>query len=40
MLVPSARRHDGTNLVIFQPDLAASAFEVTNEEVIAPDQRT
>jgi RES domain-containing protein len=40
LLVPSARRLGGTNLVIFQPDLAASAFQVTNEEVIAPDQRT
>jgi RES domain-containing protein len=40
LLVPSARRRDGTNLVIFQPDLEAGAFEVTDEEVIAPDQRT
>jgi RES domain-containing protein len=39
LLVPSARRHGGINLVIFQQDLATSAFEVTDEEVIAPDQR-
>ena len=39
MLVPSARRHNGTNLVIFQQDLAASAFDVTDEEVIEPDRR-
>jgi RES domain-containing protein len=40
LLVPSARRRGGTNLVIFEPDLVASAFEITDEEVIAPDQRT
>jgi len=40
LLVPSARRRGGTNLVIFQPDLPAGTFEVTNEEVIAPDRRT
>jgi RES domain-containing protein len=38
LLVPSARRRGGTNLVIFQPDLASSIFEVTDEEVIAPAQ--
>src|SRR5258708_465178 len=35
LLVPSARRRGGTNLVIFQPDLATSAFHVTDEEAIA-----
>ena len=35
LLVPSARRRGGTNLVVFQQDLATSSFEVTNEEVIA-----
>jgi RES domain-containing protein len=39
LLVPSARRRSGTNLVIFQQDLATSAFEVTDEEIIAPDDR-
>jgi RES domain-containing protein len=39
LLVPSARRHSGTNLVIFQQDLATSAFEVKDEEIIAPDHR-
>jgi RES domain-containing protein len=38
MLVPSARRHAGTNLVIFQSDPATNAFEVINEEVIEPDR--
>jgi RES domain-containing protein len=37
LLVPSARRRSGTNLVIFQQDLATSAFEVMDEEIIAPD---
>jgi RES domain-containing protein len=36
LLVPSARRRGGTNLVIFQQDLATSAFEITDEEVVAP----
>ncbi len=39
LLVPSARRSGGTNLVIFQQDLATSAFEVTDEEIIAHDDR-
>ncbi len=39
MLVPSARRRGGTNLVIFQQDLATNAFEVTDEEVIELDRR-
>jgi RES domain-containing protein len=38
-VVPSARRTGGTNLVIFQQDLATNAFEITNEEVIAGDER-
>lgn len=37
LLVPSSRRRSGTNLVIFQQDLATSAFEVTDEGIIAPD---
>jgi RES domain-containing protein len=40
LLAPSARRHGGTNLVIYHQDLATSAFVVTDEEIIAPDQRT
>jgi RES domain-containing protein len=39
LLVPSARRRGGTNLVIFQQEPATSAFEVTSEEVIATDQQ-
>ena len=39
LLVPSARRSGGTNLVVFQQELAPSAFEVTDEEIIAPDDR-
>jgi len=39
LLVPSARRSGGTNVVIFQQDLAISAFEVTDQEIIAPDDR-
>jgi RES domain-containing protein len=39
LLVPSARRSGGTNLVIYQQDLATSDFEVIGEEVIAPDDR-
>jgi RES domain-containing protein len=35
LLVPSARRRGGTNLVIYQQDLATSAFEVTDEEALA-----
>ncbi|HEV7485276.1 MAG TPA: RES family NAD+ phosphorylase [Thermoanaerobaculia bacterium] len=38
LLVPSARRRGGTNLVIFQQDLVTSIFEVTGEEVIEPAQ--
>jgi RES domain-containing protein len=40
VLVPSARRVGGTNLVIFQQDFTTSAFEITDEEVIAPDSRS
>jgi RES domain-containing protein len=36
LLVPSARRRGGTNLVIFQQDIATSVFEVIDDEVIAP----
>jgi RES domain-containing protein len=39
LLVPSARRSGGTNLVIFRQDLSATDFEVTAEEVIAEDGR-
>ena len=39
LLVPSARRRGGTNLVIYQQDLSTDAFEVTAEEEIAPDGR-
>jgi RES domain-containing protein len=39
LLVPSARRIGGTNLVIYQQDLSASDFEVLAEEVIAADER-
>jgi len=40
LLVPSARRPAGTNLVIFQQDPSTDVFEVVAEEVIAPDGRT
>jgi len=39
LLVPSARRLGGTNLVIYQQDLSTDCFEVTAEEEIAPDDR-
>ena len=39
LLVPSARRAAGSNLVIFQQDLATSAFEVLESRVISPDTR-
>lgn len=39
LLVPSARRRGGTNLVIYQQDLATSDFEVIDEAVIAADDR-
>jgi len=40
LLVPSARFDSGTNLVIFQQDLATADFDVIAEEVIAEDERT
>ncbi len=40
LLVPSARRVGGTNLVIYQQDLSTSDFEILAEEVIAADKRT
>jgi len=39
LLVPSARRLGGTNLVIYQQDLSTDSFEVTSDEEIAPDVR-
>jgi RES domain-containing protein len=39
LLVPSARRRGGTNLVIYQEDPSTSEFEVIDAEVIAPDDR-
>jgi RES domain-containing protein len=39
LLVPSARRRGGTNLVIYQQDPSASEFDVTDSEVIEPDDR-
>jgi RES domain-containing protein len=39
LLVPSARRASGANLVIYQQDLSTSEFEVMDEEVIAEDDR-
>jgi RES domain-containing protein len=39
MLVPSARRRDGTNLVIYPKDLSTSTFDVISEDVIAADER-
>jgi RES domain-containing protein len=40
LLVPSARRAGGTNLVIYQQDLSTRDFEILVEEVIAVDERT
>lgn len=39
LLVPSARRRGGTNLVIYQQDLSTDSFEITSEEEITPDDR-
>ena len=39
LLVPSARRDSGKNLVIFPSDLTSDEFRVTGEEVIAFDAR-
>jgi len=40
LLVPSARRHGGTNLVIFRQDLTKTQFAVVADEVIADDERS
>lgn len=39
LLVPSARRVGGTNLVIYQQDPSTDVFEITSEEIISPDER-
>ncbi|HKR62378.1 MAG TPA: RES family NAD+ phosphorylase [Thermoanaerobaculia bacterium] len=39
LLVPSARRASGTNLVIYKQDLSTTEFEIVAEEVIAEDKR-
>lgn len=39
VLVPSARSPLGTNLVIYQQDLATTHFDIVAEEVIANDER-
>lgn len=39
LLVPSARRRGGTNLVIYDVDLVTGRFEVTGEEVVEEDSR-
>jgi RES domain-containing protein len=39
LLVPSARRSGGTNLVIYRQELSASDFEILAEELIAADER-
>ena len=39
LLVPSARRRGGTNLVIYQQDLPPDSFEITAEEEIGLDGR-
>lgn len=39
LLVPSARRGGGTNLVIYQQDPSTSEFDVIDAEVIAHDDR-
>jgi hypothetical protein len=36
----TSERVSGKNLVIFRQNLSTALFEVTEEEVIAPDQRT
>jgi RES domain-containing protein len=40
LIVPSARRVGGTNLVIYQHDPSTSDFEVIAEEMISPDERS
>lgn len=39
LLVPSARRRGGTNLVIYHQDPSITDFDVTDSEVIAHDDR-
>jgi hypothetical protein len=39
MLVPSARRSGGTNLVIYQRELSSTEFDVMGEEAVAHDVR-
>ena len=39
LLVPSARRASGSNLVIYQQDLTTSAFEIVGSEIISADSR-
>jgi RES domain-containing protein len=39
LLVPSARRAGGTNLVIYRQDPPEDAFQILSEEVIEPDAR-
>jgi RES domain-containing protein len=39
LLVPSARRDSGTNLVIFRQGLSNDQFRVIDQETIAPDAR-
>ena len=39
LLVPSARKSGGSNLVIFRQDLTTSTFEVVEPRVIASDSR-
>jgi hypothetical protein len=39
LLVPSARRDSGTNLVIFRQDLSSDEFHLIDEETIADDER-
>jgi RES domain-containing protein len=39
LLVPSARRRGGTNLVIYQQDPPDESFAIIDKEEIAPDER-
>ncbi len=39
LLVPSARRRGGTNLVIYQQNLSTDSFQITGDEEITPDRR-
>jgi len=40
LLVPSARRDSGTNLVIFREDFSGHQFDIIGKETIAPDERS